>query len=195
MVDEFYEVTVDYFQDMKITRGSKYDCLSIVSPGFTEICYSNMRYAVRSLFQFWISKMPSLIRRLTTIVWLISLISKIVLRLYQDCYKTRRFGRQTADVCLPRTLSQFQNLAIDNIAHYNHEYQFLALAFLSTSANLVLSEESHNIRGRMTTEVCGPCGQRACDLNECSDHHPFLCIKGNAIGGCNKHSDYWPLNQ
>jgi hypothetical protein len=99
MVDEFYEVPVDYFQDMKITRGSKYDSLSIVSPGFTEICYSNMRYAVRSLFQFWISKMPSLIRRLTTIVWLISLISKIVLRLYQDCYKTRRFGRQTADVC------------------------------------------------------------------------------------------------
>jgi hypothetical protein len=33
VVDEFYEVRVDYFQHMKITRGITYDCLSIVSPG------------------------------------------------------------------------------------------------------------------------------------------------------------------
>lgn len=136
MVDEFYEVPVDYFQHMKITRGIKYDCLSIVSPGLDAEPNSSFDHDRMAYFTH------------------IQDCAKTVPRLYQDCTKTvTRLGDLGVKRCLPRTLSQFQNLAIDNIAHYNHEYQFLALAFLSTGANLVLSEESHNICGRMTMEV------------------------------------------
>ena len=234
--------------------------------------------------------MPSLFCRLSKIVWLISLISKIVPRLYQDCYKTWAIGYQTSaprtpvsskfviqdaqpilsdnqdrmayfthiqdcsktvprllqdlgdwvsnectsnpgqfQICYPRCPAYF--VGQPGSYHLFHSYprllqdlgdwasnevylqashnfknlqstasltttmkiQFLALALLSTGANLVLSEESPSIRGRMMTEACGQCPPAACEQEECDKHDPFVCIKGNAIGGCNKHHDYWPL--
>lgn len=40
--------------------------------------------------------------------------------------------------------------------------------------------------------TCGPCPPRVWELEQCDEHDPFVCISGDAIGGCSRHSGFWP---
>lgn len=45
--------------------------------------------------------------------------------------------------------------------------------------------------GRVEPETCGVCPLNVCANHECSDKHPYVCIEGDAVRGCNAGEGYW----
>jgi hypothetical protein len=56
---------------------------------------------------------------------------------------------------------------------------------------LLYGSDGASLRG-LTGEPCGECSLEVCEKNQCSNEHPYICVDGEAQGGCNNGSEYWP---